>query len=158
VCSKCDWRAAFSRDELIASHGATCAMPSLLNELAKPGCTKFGNHWDHRGLPLCRPDRQATADTPRSHATATVAFAIAPDAVRPAMRSCLRHRPRCIHWGDRCLRRRTGCLEPLPSSRCLHPRLQLVLARRDAGRGIEPRSFQWPFKCGRATSIKSSMV
>jgi hypothetical protein len=27
-----------------------------------------------------------------------------------------------------------------------------------APRGIEPGSFQWPFKCGRATSIKSSMV
>src|SRR5262249_35799438 len=27
ACSKCDWRAAFSRDELIASHGADYAMP-----------------------------------------------------------------------------------------------------------------------------------
>ena len=50
ACSKCDWRAAFSRDELIASHGATCAMPSLLNELAKPGCTRIGNQWDHCGV------------------------------------------------------------------------------------------------------------
>ena len=31
ACSKCDWRAAFSRDELIASHGADYAMPNLLN-------------------------------------------------------------------------------------------------------------------------------
>jgi len=29
ACSKCDWRAAFARDELIASHGADCAMPNL---------------------------------------------------------------------------------------------------------------------------------
>jgi hypothetical protein len=50
ACSKCDSRAAFSRDELIASHGATCAMPSLLNELAKPGCTRIGNQWDHCGV------------------------------------------------------------------------------------------------------------
>jgi len=31
ACSKCDWRAAFSRDELIASHGADYAMPNLLD-------------------------------------------------------------------------------------------------------------------------------
>ena len=59
ACSKCDWRAAFSRDELIASHGATCAMPSLLNELAKSGCTRI-----LRGV-LRRPDRWAAADKPR---------------------------------------------------------------------------------------------
>ena len=29
ACSKCDWRAAFSRDDLIASHGADYAMPNL---------------------------------------------------------------------------------------------------------------------------------
>jgi hypothetical protein len=27
ACSKCDWRAAFPRDDLIASHGADYAMP-----------------------------------------------------------------------------------------------------------------------------------
>src|SRR5262249_62052013 len=27
-CSKCDWRAAFARDDLIASHGADYAMPN----------------------------------------------------------------------------------------------------------------------------------
>jgi hypothetical protein len=34
ACSKCAWRAAFSRDDLIASHGADYAMPNLLNHLA----------------------------------------------------------------------------------------------------------------------------
>jgi hypothetical protein len=34
ACSKCDWKAAYERDELIASHGAGYPMPSLLNELA----------------------------------------------------------------------------------------------------------------------------
>ena len=34
ACSKCDWRAAFSRDDLIASHGAEYPMPNLLNQLA----------------------------------------------------------------------------------------------------------------------------
>jgi hypothetical protein len=29
ACSKCDWRAAFARDDLIAAHGADCAMPNL---------------------------------------------------------------------------------------------------------------------------------
>ena len=38
ACSKCDWRAAFARDELIASHGADYAMPNLLNHLAAPSC------------------------------------------------------------------------------------------------------------------------
>jgi hypothetical protein len=38
ACSKCDWRAAFSRDELIASHGADYAMPNLLDNLAAPSC------------------------------------------------------------------------------------------------------------------------
>jgi hypothetical protein len=31
ACSKCDWRAVFSRDELIAAHGADYAMPRNLN-------------------------------------------------------------------------------------------------------------------------------
>ena len=34
ACSKCEWRAAFSRDDLIVSHGADYAMPNLLNQLA----------------------------------------------------------------------------------------------------------------------------
>src|SRR5213078_2270892 len=38
ACSKCDWRATFARDELIAAHGAGYAMPNLLNHLAAPSC------------------------------------------------------------------------------------------------------------------------
>ena len=41
ACSKCDWKAAYGRNDLIASHGAECPMPSLLNELAKPGCARL---------------------------------------------------------------------------------------------------------------------
>src|SRR5262245_66523017 len=37
ACSKCDWRAAFSRDELIRSHGAEYALPTLLNHISSPG-------------------------------------------------------------------------------------------------------------------------
>ena len=47
--------AAFNRDELIAFHGATCAMPSLLNELAKPGCVRLANQWDHCGVYYVEP-------------------------------------------------------------------------------------------------------
>ena len=46
ACSKCDWRAAFSRDDLIASHGADYAMPNLLSHLAAPDCSRLGSHWD----------------------------------------------------------------------------------------------------------------
>ena len=46
ACSKCDWRAAFSRDELIASHGADYAMPNVLNHLAAPSCSRLGSNWD----------------------------------------------------------------------------------------------------------------
>jgi hypothetical protein len=55
ACSKCDWKAAYHRDELIASHGAAYPMPSLLNELAKPGCTRLGNQWDHCGVYYVEP-------------------------------------------------------------------------------------------------------
>jgi hypothetical protein len=34
ACTKCDWKAAYSRDELIALHGADRAMPDLLDDLA----------------------------------------------------------------------------------------------------------------------------
>jgi hypothetical protein len=43
ACSKCEWKAAFLRDDLIASHGADYAM---LDHLAAPGCSKLGSYWD----------------------------------------------------------------------------------------------------------------
>src|SRR5262249_44853965 len=55
ACSKCDWRAAFSRDELIASHGADHPMPDLLNHLAAPDCPKLGSHWDRCGVHYVEP-------------------------------------------------------------------------------------------------------
>jgi hypothetical protein len=42
ACSKCEWKAAFRRDELITAHGAACPMPSLLEHLAAPGCARIG--------------------------------------------------------------------------------------------------------------------
>jgi hypothetical protein len=55
ACSKCDWRAAFSRDDLIASHGANYAMPNLLNHLAAPSCSRLGSHWDRCGAHYVEP-------------------------------------------------------------------------------------------------------
>ena len=55
ACSKCDWRAAFERDELIASHGANYAMPNLLNHLAAPGCGRLGSQWDRCGVHYVQP-------------------------------------------------------------------------------------------------------
>jgi hypothetical protein len=55
ACSKCDWRAAFPRDDLIASHGADYAMPNLLNHLAAPNCSRLGSHWDGCGVHYVEP-------------------------------------------------------------------------------------------------------
>ena len=55
ACSKCDWRAAFLRDDLIATHGADHPMPNLLNHLAAPGCNRLGSHWDRCGVHYVEP-------------------------------------------------------------------------------------------------------
>ena len=56
ACSKCDWRAAFSRAELIASHGADHPMPNLLvDHLAAPACSRRGSTWDRCGVHYVEP-------------------------------------------------------------------------------------------------------
>lgn len=55
ACSKCDWRAAFSRDDLITFHGSDYAMPNLLNHLAAPGCDRLGSYWDRCGVHYLEP-------------------------------------------------------------------------------------------------------
>jgi hypothetical protein len=55
ACSKCEWKAAFLRDDLIASHGADYAMPNLLDHLAAPGCSKLGSYWDRCGAHYVEP-------------------------------------------------------------------------------------------------------
>jgi hypothetical protein len=50
ACSKCDWRAAFSRDELIVAHGADQPLPDLLDHLAAPGCPRLRSGWDCCGV------------------------------------------------------------------------------------------------------------
>jgi hypothetical protein len=55
VCSKCESRAAFSRDDLIATHGANHPMPNLLDRLAAPDCSRLGSHWDRCGVHYVEP-------------------------------------------------------------------------------------------------------
>jgi hypothetical protein len=55
ACSKCPWSAAFSRTELVATHGLACPMPSLLDHLAAPGCKRLGNQWDRCGVYYVNP-------------------------------------------------------------------------------------------------------
>ena len=40
ACSKCNWRVAFSRDELIVAHGADQPLPDLLDYLATLSLTQ----------------------------------------------------------------------------------------------------------------------
>jgi hypothetical protein len=64
ACSKCEWRAAYQRDELIAAYGAASPMPSLLERLAAAGCVRIGQQWDRCGVhyvekpPTTDPERQ----------------------------------------------------------------------------------------------------
>jgi hypothetical protein len=55
ACSRCDWRAAFARDELIAAHGADHPMPNLLHRLAAPSCSRLGSQWDRCGVHYVEP-------------------------------------------------------------------------------------------------------
>jgi hypothetical protein len=55
ACSKCDWRAAFLRDELIAAHGTDYAMPGLLDHLAAPDCRRRDFTWDRCGVHYAEP-------------------------------------------------------------------------------------------------------
>ena len=55
ACSKCEWKAAFQRDELIAEHGAACSMPTLLEQLAAPSCARIGQQWDRCGVHYVEP-------------------------------------------------------------------------------------------------------
>ena len=65
ACSKCDWRAAFERDELIAAHGADYAMPDLLNHLAAPDCSRVCSQCDRCGYRLYQ--RRSSVDHSDSH-------------------------------------------------------------------------------------------
>src|SRR5262249_57277143 len=55
ACSKCDWRAAFLRDDPITSHGAGCAMPNLLSHLSAPRCSRLRSPLGRRGRFLLEP-------------------------------------------------------------------------------------------------------
>jgi hypothetical protein len=55
ACSRCEWRAAFARDDLIATHGEDHPMPNLLDQLAAPGCSRLGSQWDRCGVHYVEP-------------------------------------------------------------------------------------------------------
>ena len=55
ACSKCDWKAAFRRADLVARHGADYAMPTLLKDLAWPDCSKTDDQWDRCGVYYVEP-------------------------------------------------------------------------------------------------------
>ena len=55
ACSKCGWKAAYQRSELLTTHGPACPMPSLLDRLAAPGCSRLGSHWDRCGVHYVEP-------------------------------------------------------------------------------------------------------
>jgi hypothetical protein len=55
ACTKCEWKAAFNRDELIAQHGADCPLPELLSLVAAPGCPRVGSQWDRCGAYYVEP-------------------------------------------------------------------------------------------------------
>jgi hypothetical protein len=55
ACTKCDWKAAFSRPDLIAAHGADYPLPDLLRNLASPTCDKIASQWDRCGVYYLNP-------------------------------------------------------------------------------------------------------
>jgi hypothetical protein len=67
ACSKCDWKAAFQRDELITSHGRDCPMPNLLNHLAAPSCPRLGSNWDRGGCAMSSQSDGTNQARPCTH-------------------------------------------------------------------------------------------
>jgi hypothetical protein len=55
ACSKCDWKAAFDRGELVATHGGDRLLPDLLKDLAKPRWAQSRESWDHCGAHYLEP-------------------------------------------------------------------------------------------------------
>jgi hypothetical protein len=55
ACSKCDWKAAFNRKELMTLYGPEYPLPDLLHHLVVPGCSKLKSHWDRCGVYYVSP-------------------------------------------------------------------------------------------------------
>jgi len=86
ACTKCDWRAAFDRDELIAAHGADYPLPNLLSLVTAPGCSRVGSQWDRCGAYYVKPIEGEVGAVKR----------------RPKDKITLRNRARVVEqsWGD----------------------------------------------------------
>jgi hypothetical protein len=61
ACNKCEWKAGFSRAEVVALYGEEYSLPNLLDHLAMPGCTKIKSQWDRCRSLLCQPNRWAVS-------------------------------------------------------------------------------------------------
>ena len=61
ACNKCEWKAGFSRAEVVALYGEEYPLPNLLDHLAMPGCTKIKSQWDRCRSLLCQPNRWAVS-------------------------------------------------------------------------------------------------
>jgi hypothetical protein len=55
ACNKCEWKAGFSRAEVVALYGEEYPLPNLLDHLAMPGCTKIKSQWDRCGVYYVNP-------------------------------------------------------------------------------------------------------
>jgi hypothetical protein len=55
ACSKCEWKAGFSRAQVVALYGEEYPLPNLLDHLAMPGCTKIKGQWDRCGVYYVNP-------------------------------------------------------------------------------------------------------
>jgi hypothetical protein len=55
ACRKCEWKAAFSRTELLAVYGEQYPLPTLLDHLAMPGCSRIKSQWDRCGVYYVNP-------------------------------------------------------------------------------------------------------
>jgi hypothetical protein len=55
ACTKCEWKAAFSRTELLGLYGAEYPLPTLLDHLAMPGCSRIKSQWDRCGIRYVNP-------------------------------------------------------------------------------------------------------
>jgi hypothetical protein len=55
ACSKCEWKAEFSRAEVVALYGEEYPLPNLLDHLAMPGCTMIKSQWDRCGVYYVNP-------------------------------------------------------------------------------------------------------
>jgi hypothetical protein len=53
--SRSHWKTTFSRAELLALYGPDYPLPTLLDHLAMPGCSRLKSQWDRCGVRYVNP-------------------------------------------------------------------------------------------------------